>query len=140
MKTGNTIDGEQVRACWHKIKSARGEDFFIEQFYNTMFNHAPETRHLFPQDMSAQHRSLLTTLDNVINGIDYIDQLESDLIKLGERHKQIGIRTDMFHTFNQVIVETANLAADHSLSPEEQTAWKQAFQQVSEIMLKAYQH
>lgn len=120
----NSID---VKHCWAKIKSANGIDFFIDKFYQLMFSRHPETASLFPQNLDEQKRTLLATLDNVINGIEYIEELENELMALGQRHKNIGITKDMYKIFLSTIGETANLSSNYSLTDKELCAWEDAF-------------
>ncbi len=134
----NTQNNENVKSCWTKIKAEKGTDSFIDDFYQLMFEHHPETRHLFPDELLNQKTSLLTTIDNVINGIDYIDKLEKELFSLGQHHKNLGIEKDMFSAFISTIIETAIHASNNTLTKKELIAWEQAFQKVANIMLKAY--
>jgi len=136
VKDNTTSDS--VKNCWAKIKSANGADFFIDQFYDLMFTLHPETHSFFPANLQEQKTSLLTTLDNVINGIEYLTELEKELIELGQRHKDIGITKDMYDAFVTTIVETANRSSNYSLTDKELIAWEDAFRKVSNIMLKAY--
>ena len=132
------LDSASVKACWDKIKSAKGSDSFVDKFYQQMFKHHPETRPLFPENLMEQKRTLLSTLDNVINGIEYINELEKELIELGQHHKNIGIKREMFNAFITTIVETANSSSDYRLTNEELISWENAFREISNIMLKAY--
>lgn len=138
IKSEVELDSASVKACWDKIKSAKGSDLFVDKFYQLMFEHHPETRSLFPENLIEQKRTLLSTLDNVINGIEYINELEKELIELGQHHKNIGIKQEMFNAFITTIVETANSSSDYRLTNEELIAWENAFREVSNIMLKAY--
>jgi len=129
---------ESIKSCWSKIKNTKGTDFFIEYFYLHMFEHHPETQALFPDDLKRQKTTLLSTLDNVINGVEYIDEIEEELLKLGKHHKNLGIKEEMFNDFISTIVVAANLSSDFSLNDEELAAWENAFRKISNIMLKAY--
>jgi len=129
---------DSVKTCWSKIKAEKGADAFIDDFYHFMFKHHPEIRHLFPEALLDQKTSLIATLDNVINGIDYIEALEQELIALGHRHKNIGIEKEMFDIFITTIVESANNASNSTLTEKELIAWEEAFQKISNVMLKAY--
>jgi len=138
IKTENNLDSASVKACWDKIKSAKGADLFIDEFYQLMFKHHPETSSLFPENLTDQKRMLLAMLDNVINGLEYIDELEEALVDLGQHHKNIGIKKEMFDAFITIIVEAANSSSDYRLTDKELIAWKNAFRKISDIMLKAY--
>lgn len=134
----NNLDSASVKSCWNKIKSTKGADLFVDEFYQLMFEHHPETSSLFPENLVEQKRTLLATLDNVINGIEYINELEEALIELGRRHKNIGIKEEMFDDFITTIVEAANSSSDYKLTNKELVAWENAFREISNIMLKAY--
>lgn len=132
------IDSNSVKNCWLKIKSAKGIDFFVDNFYQLMFEHHPEIHALFSENINEQKTKLLTTLDNVINGIDYINELEPTLIELGLYHKNIHITAEMYDDFVSIIVETANNSSDCRLTNKELTDWENAFREISDVMLKAY--
>ena len=131
-------DIESIKSCWSKVKSTKGTDFFVEHFYQHMFEHHPDTQALFPKDLAQQKTTLLTTLDNVINGFEYIEDLEEELLSLGKHHKNLNIKKEMFDGFISTIVAVANLSSDFSLTEKELTVWEGAFRKVSDIMLKAY--
>lgn len=132
------MPGEQVKNCWTKINQKKGTNAFVDNFFQQLFLQHPETRKLFPEDLALQKINLLTTLDNVINGIDYIDCINSELESLGKHHKNLGISSEMFDAFNIVALSAANYASDFTLSDTELNAWQKAFKKISDIMLKAY--
>ena len=134
----NSVDAEKIKVCWSKIKSAEGTGFFVEHFYKYMFEHYPEVHSFFPTDLTEQKTKLLNTLNNIINGMEYIDELKDELLQLGQQHRELGIDPDMFKHFIMSIVETADMSSDSTLTNKELATWKNAFQQVSDIMLEAY--
>ena len=134
----NNIDSQKVKDCWEKIKYAKGSDVFVDHFYQTMFKNYPEARPFFPEDLSSQKSTLLATLDNVINGIDYIELLEEELLALGLRHKSMGVIKEQYTAFVHTIIEAAHFASDFSLTDKEISAWENAFRDISDVMLKAY--
>ena len=129
---------ESIKSCWSKIKNAKGTDFFIEHFYQHMFEHHPDTQALFSDDLAQQKTSLLSMLDNVINGIEYIEDLEKELLNLGKHHKNLNIKKEMFNAFISTIVVAANHSSDYSLNEKELIAWESAFSKISNLMLEAY--
>lgn len=131
-------ESEKTKSCWSKIKSTKGADFFIDHFYQHMFEHHPGTYALFPKDLTQQKTTLLATLDNVINGLEYIEELVEELLRLGKHHKNLNIKREMFDDFISTIVAVAHLSSDYSLSDDELTAWENSFRKISDIMLKAY--
>ena len=134
----NFSDAEQVKVCWSKIKSVKGADFFVDNFYKHMFEHHPEVHSFFSIDLTEQKTKVFNTLNNIINGIEYIDELEDELVGLGLMHKELGIEPKMFKYFITSIVASADLSTDSTLTNNELAAWENAFQRVSDIMLQAY--
>jgi len=135
----SNVDSAAVRNCWYKIKSTQGKAAFVDNFYQYMFGHYPEIRDLFPENLSAQKANILTTLDNVINGIDFTETLEAEFFSLGQHHKSLGVKKEMFEMFIITIVEVARMTSDDTLTQKELTAWEKAFREISNIMLKAYE-
>ena len=132
------INADAVKNCWLKIKSAEGVDYFVTSFYCHLFEQHPEIRRLFPDDLGQQKAKLLNMLDSVINGIEYIDELESVLIELGETHKNVGVNKEMYNIFLIAAVKAAEKSSDFSITKEELVVWEDAFREISNIMLKAY--
>ena len=134
----DVVEAQQVKICWSKIKSAKGAEFFVDHFYEYMFKHHPEVHSFFPIDLTKQKIKLLSTLDNIINGIEYIDTLKDELVQLGLQHRELGINQDMFEHFITSVVATADLSSDSTLTKKELAAWGNSFRRVSNIMLEAY--
>ncbi len=138
MNSSIAINPDNVKFCWKKVKQEQGIDYFVDLFYENLFSQYPQTREVFSGDMAMQKSKLLTMLDNVINGIEFIDQLEDELVKLGQRHRELAIEAGMYDIFVSTIITTANNAANNTLTSEEQEDWQKAFRLVSDIMLRAY--
>ena len=134
----DVVDAQQVKICWSKIKSAKGSDFFVDHFYQHMFEHHHEVHSFFPIDLTEQKTKLLNTLNNIINGIEYIDAIKDELVQLGLQHKKLGIDQDMFEHFITSVEATADLSSDSTLTKKELTVWGNAFRRISNIMLEAY--
>lgn len=134
----SVFDSQNIKSCWSKIKSTKGTEFFITHFYQILFEQHPEIKHLFPDDLTKLELKLINTLDNVINGFEYINELDEELFKLGQLHKNINIEKENYEIFITTIVEAANVSSNYQLSEKELESWEHAFRKVSNIMLKAY--
>jgi len=98
----NDADIEIVKNCWVKIKSAKGAESFVNNFYQSFFKEHPEIRSLFPDDIGALKIKLLFTLDNIINWLESIETLENELIIIGKRHKALGVKKEMYDFFYKI--------------------------------------
>lgn len=129
---------KKVHVCWSKIKLGNGSKYFVDKFYQILFDKYPETKALFPTYMKKQNSALLNMLDNVINGIKYIDELDEILLPLGKRHQEIGVDVKLYDVFVEIVVESAIDSANHCLTDSEITEWEKAFRMVSERMIQGY--
>ena len=132
------VDNTKINSCWSKIKRGKGSNFFVELFYQIMFEKYPETKALFPENMKKQNAALLNMLDNVINGIGYLDEFEDILIQLGKRHQHLGVEAKMYDVFIEIVVEAAKQSSNYTLTESELLDWEKAFRIVSDIMQKNY--
>lgn len=129
------IDSQSVKDCWLKIKSARGVDYFVTDFYKHLFTQHPEIQQLFPDDLRIQKSKLLNMLDNVINGVEYLDDIKPLLVEMGSQHKDRGVNREMYDIFIVAAVEAAKSSSDFNVSNTEIRAWENAFRVMSNIML-----
>ena len=131
-------DYQNLKNCWAKIKAEKGPDDLAYNFYQTLFNAHPETQALFPNDILAQKRTLLSTIDNIINGIDHLHQMKDELLELGRHHKNLGVTKEMYEVFIVAIIGAADFASNSSLTQPERIAWEEAFREMADLMLEAY--
>ncbi|MCW8901842.1 MAG: globin [Gammaproteobacteria bacterium] len=131
-------NSQNVKNCWTKIRKEKGPDLFVDHFYQSLFIKFPAARDLFPSNIETQKRTLLATLDNMINGIDYIEAIRSEILDLGRHHKNLGVTAEMFNVFILTIVESADFASNSTLTDAERTAWEEGFREMANIMLEAF--
>ena len=132
------IDYQYIKICWKKIKAEKGTDPLVDHFYQTLFNNSPEIKDLFPEDLAAQKRTLLATIDNIINGIEHVQKIKTALLTLGKHHKVLGVTPEMYDAFIVAIVEAADFASNESLTEDERHTWEKAYREMADIMLEAY--
>ena len=132
------IDYQYIKICWKKIKAEKGSDAFVDHFYHLLFTNYPETQELFPNDLVTQKRTLLTTIDNIINGIEHVQKIKTALLTLGKHHKHLGVTPEMYDAFIVAIVEAADFASNASLTEDERHTWEKAYREMADIMLEAY--
>lgn len=77
-------------------------------------------------------------MNDVISGIEFIDDLKGDLTELGQHHKKIGVTKEMYDCFLITIVKTADISSGNTLTDKELSAWEEAFRKVCNIMLSTY--
>ena len=122
-------DGEVVGAC---------PDDFARSFYATLFELAPETRDLFPEDLTAQRGKLVNELLFLVDAATDRDGLglEGFLARardLGARHASYGVTNRDYAPVGAALV-----AALRSCVPEwdddHVEAWMKLYRLISNVM------
>ena len=85
-------------------------------FYNRLFEIAPETRALFPQDLSEQKGKLMSMLGTAVTNLHKLDTILPAVKDLGRRHKGYGVTVEHY----------APVGAD--FTPDVKSAWAQPIQ------------
>lgn len=124
-------DGEVIRA-----------DAFARSFYDTLFEIAPQTRALFPDDLVAQRGKLVDELgflvDAATGGIDGTEP--GDLgpfleraTELGRRHVGYGVRG---HDYASVGTALTAALSEHvaDWDAEHERAWDKLYRLIADVM------
>jgi NAD(P)H-flavin reductase/hemoglobin-like flavoprotein len=109
----------------------------MEDFYTRLFSASPETRALFPVDMTAQRERMFATLAQVVWGLDNQPACAQMLAQLGRDHRRYGVTAKHYRGFFAALCDTV---ADHlcaSWTAEAETAWRTALDYISAAMRAA---
>ena len=95
-------------------------------FYGRLFELEPAARRLFHNDLAAQGRKLMDTLDLLVASLDDFDAVRPHLAALGQRHRGYGVQSGQYAS-----VETALLwALGQALGPDFDGATREAWRAV----------
>ena len=97
------------------------------QFYEALFDKAPELRSLFREDLKGQGMRFMNTLGLILADMEHPDTPTIDYSELGRLHKTLGIRKSHFSPMKEALIETLRDRLGDRLSPELETAWRDAF-------------
>src|SRR5215813_8759466 len=70
-----------------------------EHFYGRLFELAPDTRRLFPNDMEKQQLKLMDTLAAIVGTLDQREICQSVISHTGRKHAEFGVQTSHFISF-----------------------------------------
>lgn len=110
---------------------------FAERFYTRLFEVAPQTRAMFPQDMEGQKRALVGSLVIIVRALRSAERLGLYLEGLGRRHTDYGATPSHYDVVGSVLLETLAGMAGDAWTPELARAWSDGFAAVSAMMLEA---
>ena len=110
-----------------------------DDFYSRLFAGHPELRRLFPPDLQAQRLKFSEELETIVMAIPDFPRFRARAAALGRRHAGYGVRPS-----NYPIVRDALLAAIADADPEWDdelaTAWRRAYDLVTELMQAGVRH
>lgn len=112
---------------------ASSADEFARQFYERLFEVAPEVREMFPSDLTDQRQKLIQTLSVVINA-ESIQKVENTIRALGSKHKGYGALPDHYPVVGAVLLETLASSLGYSLDHPTIEAWAAFYNRVASLM------
>jgi hemoglobin-like flavoprotein len=101
-------------------------------FYNRLFEIAPETRALFPADMTQQKSKLMAMLATAVTNLHQLDTILPAVKELGKRHKGYGVTEDQYAP-----VWTLEKGLGPDWTPELQAAWMETYTALAGVMANA---
>lgn len=77
-----------------------------QDFYDRLFERAPELRTMFPSDMSAQSDKLFDMVLVLVQSLDHLQMLVTEIEALGVRHLEYGVTEDQYALVSEVLLDT----------------------------------
>lgn len=117
-----------------------------EKFYNRLFAMAPETRKLFPVDMSQQHLAFMNVVAQLVNlhlrslislPVTQQDNAEAampTMRKLGKEHAKWGVIPAHFGLMRKALMDTLDEMLDDNFTSDLREAWYGAFDVMARVM------
>lgn len=121
-----------VETSWQLLRAQRQE--LVDTFYAHLFKLNPEVRKLFHAAPSEQSAKLMSTLNTIINGMAVGDLLDHELAKLGEQHRQWGVKDEDFDTAWQALLLALSDLLGPKLTDELREAWRMLYYTIADKM------
>ncbi|WP_370049357.1 MULTISPECIES: globin domain-containing protein [Salipiger] len=75
-------------------------------FYDRLFDRAPELRAMFPADMSGQADKLFDMVLVLVQSLDHLQMLVAEIEALGVRHHEYGVTEEQYALVSEVLLDT----------------------------------
>jgi EAL domain-containing protein (putative c-di-GMP-specific phosphodiesterase class I)/hemoglobin-like flavoprotein len=85
------------------------QDYIATLFYDLVFAEAPEVRHLFAKDISAQKLKLMALLTTCIGKLHDFPTLVPSIKQLGARHVAYGAKTEHYATIGEALLRALEI-------------------------------
>ncbi|MDJ0768506.1 MAG: globin domain-containing protein [Ilumatobacter sp.] len=112
-------------------------DAFATTFYATLFELAPATRSLFPDDLVAQRGKLVDELGFLIEAATSIDDGLGDFVEraseLGRRHVEYGVTGNDYVPVGQALIAALRSCID-DWDDEHEAAWMKLYRLIADVM------
>jgi hemoglobin-like flavoprotein len=105
-------------------------------FYERLFATAPETRILFPEDLTAQ-KKLIQMLSVAVGGLTNLEQILPAVQDLGRRHGTYGVAPALYETVGSALTFTLRTGLGAVVTSEAESAWVNAYALLSRATIAA---
>jgi NAD(P)H-flavin reductase/hemoglobin-like flavoprotein len=123
---------EIIRNSWTEVEPKADE--LAKHFYAVLFQHAPETRDLFPANMQVQRSRLLRALVHVVQMVDRPGDLTPFLAQLGRDHRKFGVIAKHYDAVGFALLSALeHYLANAWIAPVEK-AWTDAYGLIASAM------
>jgi len=102
--------------------------------YGKLFELDPSTRPLFHNDLMAQGRKLIATLDSIAAALDSLESIRPSLLELGRLHASYGIQPGHYETLITAMLWAFGQALGPDFDARTREAWRAALTAVAAVM------
>ena len=106
-------------------------------FYDRLFEIAPETRTLFPQDLTQQKAKLMSMLGTAVTNLHKLDSILPAVKALGQRHKGYGVTVAHYAPVGAALLWTLEKGLGPDFTPEVKAAWSDTYTALAGVMTDA---
>jgi len=124
-----------IRDSFAAVESQAQE--ISQYFYGALFSIAPDTRDLFPINMSTQRSRLLRALVYVVQMVDRPDELATFLTQLGRDHCKFDVLTRHYDAVGTALLAALKRFLKDKWTTDVEIAWTTAYGVVAHTMKEA---
>jgi hemoglobin-like flavoprotein len=106
-------------------------------FYDRLFEIAPETRAMFPKDLTEQKGKLMSMLGTAVTNLHKLDTILSAVKDLGQRHKGYGVTAAHYAPVGAALLWTLEKGLGSDFTPEVKAAWTETYTALAGVMTAA---
>ena len=107
-----------------------------EVFYARLFEIAPQTRSMFPADMTAQKVKFTTMMTWIVQHLDNAPALVPEVAELGKRHVGYGARADHYVLIGDSLLWALADVLGPRFTDEMRAAWREAYLLLAGLMAR----
>ncbi len=124
-----------VRESWEQVLPIA--DKAAELFYGRLFELDPSLRPMFPDDMTAQGKKLMTMINTAVSNLDRLDDIIPAIQDLGVRHLEYGVKNSQYNTVGSALLWTLGQGLGDAFTTEVMAAWTDVYTLLADTMKEA---
>tara|TARA_B100000676_G_C17949171_1_gene771016 strand:- start:677 stop:1084 length:408 start_codon:yes stop_codon:yes gene_type:complete len=125
----------RVQDSWQQVEGIADQAAAL--FYQRLFAQEPALKPLFKGNMEEQGRKLMSMIGVAVKGLDRLDSIVPAVQKLGERHKDYGVKPEDYDTVGQALLWTLDQGLGDAFDAETESAWTAAYTLLASTMVDA---
>jgi len=106
-------------------------------FYNRLFEIAPDTRALFPEDLTEQKGKLISMLGTAVTNLHKLETILPAVKDLGARHKDYGVTAAHYAPVGAALLWSLEKGLGADFTPEVKAAWTETYTALAGVMTAA---
>ena len=126
---------ELVQTSFEKVVPIAGAA--ADLFYDRLFEIAPETRSMFPADLSEQKGKLMSMLGTAVTNLHKLDTILPAVKALGQRHKGYGVTAAHYAPVGAALLWTLEQGLGAEFTPDVKAAWTETYTALAGVMTDA---
>jgi len=126
---------ELVKTSWSNVRPVAMDA--MNEFYDRLFEIAPDARSLFDEDLHQQKIALSSMLNMVVGNLDRLPLLLPKVKDLGRRHTGYGVQPHHYAAVGQALLQTLANGLGEAFDQDTEQAWTAAFQTLAGAMVDA---
>ena len=124
-----------IKKSWAQVAQIDAETVG-SLFYNRLFEIAPEVKPMFSRtSLPEQSKKLLHMLAYIINKLDKLDDILSEVKKLAQRHIHYGVKDEHYTAVGSALLWTLEKGLGDNWIPELESAWIECYTVLSGAMI-----
>ena len=121
-----------IRKSYKRLMT--GEKIIANYFYSRLKDADSEAFEIMKKDAANEGAVLLSTVGQIVNSLDDLNKVESELHTLGAKLKSKGLEEDSYNTIGAAWIDTLAYGFGNNFGWDLQNAWVKAYKSAVYLM------
>ena len=105
-------------------------------FYEALFQHAPNLRDMFREDLAGQGMRFMSTLAAIVDNLHTPGAMADRYTDLGNGHRALGVRAGDFAPMGQALMDTLEATLSARFTDDTRAAWEAVYAEFSREIIE----